>query len=195
MPPARPFRTPPSDTSQVGRWPERPTLGIMAVMFDDLLDANRRYQESFSLGGLQPTAKRGLAVVTCMDSRIEPLAMLGIRPGDAKIFRNAGARVTDDVLRSLVLAVHLLGVDRICLVQHTGCAMTKYTESELREVVSERAGADASGWEFATIADQHQVLHDDLARIRSCELIPAQVTLGGFIYDVDSGGLAPVDQP
>ena len=125
-------------------WSRASEVGIVAAMFDDLLDANRRYQASFSLQGLEPRARRGLAVVTCMDSRIEPLAMLGLEPGDAKIFRNAGARVTEDVLRSLVLAVHLLGVDRICVVQHTSYAMTKYSDTEFAAVVTERAGADAS---------------------------------------------------
>ena len=164
-------------------------LGIVAPMFDDLLDANRRYQDSFSLRGLAPSARRGLAVVTCMDSRIEPLAMLGLEPGDAKIFRNAGARVTEDVLRSLVLAVHLLGVNRICVVQHTGCAMTRYSDVEFRALVTERAGADASHWDFEVIDDQRQVLADDLDRIRACPLIPDQLTLGGFVYDVDTGAL------
>ena len=169
-------------------------VGIVAAMFDDLLEANRRYQTSFSLAGLEPRARRGLAVITCMDSRIEPLAMLGLEPGDAKIFRNAGARVTEDVLRSIVLAVHLLGVDRICVVQHTECAMTKYSDDELRARVGERAGADASGWEFAAIADQRVALRGDLYRIRTCPLVPETVALGGFVYDVETGALEPVDE-
>jgi len=161
-------------------------------MFDDLLEANRRYQQSFSLQGLPGQAKKGLAVVTCMDSRIEPLAMLGLAPGDAKIFRNAGARVTDDVLRSVVLAVHLLDVRRVCVVQHTDCAMTKYTDDELRVLVGERAGADASSWTFRTLGDQHQALRADVETIRSCPLVPDTVTVAGFVYDVDSGALVPV---
>jgi carbonic anhydrase len=168
-------------------------VGIVAAMFDDLLDANRRYQSSFSLAGLEPRARRGLAVITCMDSRIEPLAMLGLEPGDAKIFRNAGARVTEDVLRSIVLAIHLLGVDRICVVQHTECAMTKYSDAELRTLVGERADADASGWEFAAITDQRGALRADLDRIRTCPLVPGEVSLGGFVYDVETGALDPLD--
>src|SRR5918995_630538 len=84
--------------------------------FDDVLAANEAYADEFRLAGLEPVAAKGLAVLTCMDSRIEPLAMLGLRPGDAKILRNAGARVTDDVLRTLVLASYLLGVDRAMVV-------------------------------------------------------------------------------
>ncbi len=102
-------------------------------MFDDVLSANQAYSSGFRLAGLAPTAARGLAVVTCIDSRIEPLQMLGLAPGDAKILRNAGARVTDDVLRSLVLAVNLLGVNRVGVVQHTGCRMTGATNAELQE--------------------------------------------------------------
>jgi carbonic anhydrase len=169
-------------------------IGIVAPMFDDLLDANQHYQSSFSLAGLEPRARRGLAVITCMDSRIEPLAMLGLEPGDAKIFRNAGARVTDDVLRSIVLAIHLLGVDRICVVQHTECAMTKYSDDELRTLVGEGAGADASAWEFAAIRDQRDTLRADLARLRACPLVPDKVALGGFVYDVETGALESLDE-
>src|SRR6202521_6330576 len=109
-------------------------------MFDDLLEANRRYRTRFHDSGVEGRAARGLAVLTCIDSRIDPLAMLGLRAGDAKIIRNAGARVTDDALRSLVLAANLLGVTRVCVVQHTDCAMIGLTDDEMRA----RAGV-ASG--------------------------------------------------
>src|SRR5882757_7008641 len=99
-------------------------------MFDDLLDANRRYRSEFHDSGVAGTAAKGLAVVTCIDSRIDPLALLGLRPGDAKIIRNAGARVTDDALRSVVIAVNLLGVNRVCVVQHTDCAMVGQTDEQ-----------------------------------------------------------------
>ena len=95
----------------------------MSGVFDDVLAANEDYVRTFTLAGLQPVAARGLALVTCMDSRIEPLEMLGLKPGDAKILRNAGARVTDDTLRTLVLAVYLLGVNRVIVLPHTGCKM------------------------------------------------------------------------
>src|SRR6059058_5639675 len=96
--------------------------------FADVLAANAEYARRFRLQGVPAMAARGLAVVTCMDSRIEPLAMLGLAPGDAKILRNAGARVTDDVLRTLVLASYLLGVSRAMVIAHTNCSMA--TESE-----------------------------------------------------------------
>src|ERR687889_1202029 len=91
--------------------------------FADVLAANAAYAASFGLAGVPSNAARGLAVVTCMDSRIEPLAMLGLGPGDAKIIRNAGARVTDDVLRTLVLGTYLLGVDRAMVIAHTNCRL------------------------------------------------------------------------
>src|SRR5262249_39058013 len=92
-------------------------------VFADLLDANRRYRDFVHTSALEGRALKGLAVVTCMDSRIDPLAMLGLERGDAKVIRNAGGRVTGDALRSLILATNLLGVNRICVIQHTGCAM------------------------------------------------------------------------
>jgi len=156
-----------------------------------VLDANRLYTKSFRLEGLQARAARGLAVVTCIDSRIEPLAMLGLEPGDAKILRNAGARVTDDVLRSLIIATNLLGVDRVCIVGHTDCAMTKKTDDELGAAIAEQRGGDVSGWRWETVADQEAVLATDIARVRDCPLIAPDVEVGGFVYDVHTGLLDP----
>jgi len=162
-------------------------------MFDDLLEANRRYRAEFRDAGVPGVAAKGLAVVTCIDSRIDPLAMLGLSPGDAKIIRNAGARVTDDALRSLVLAVNLLGVTRVCVVGHTECAMVGSTDEELRSRIAARRGADASAWEFLAVSDQRAALADDVARIASCPLLPADLEVGAFVYDVHSGALLPAD--
>lgn len=160
-------------------------------MFDDVLAANRAFQTDFHDSGMPGRAAKGLAVLTCIDSRIDPLAMLGLEPGDAKIIRNAGARVTDDALRSLVLAVNLLGVERVCVVAHTDCAMAGSTDDQVRERVSEASGADASGWTFHATTDQHQTLGEDIARIRACPLLPDDLVVGGFIFDVRSGALVP----
>ncbi len=162
-------------------------------MFDDLLAANRRYASRFHDSGVAGVAAKELAVLTCIDSRIDPLAMLGLSPGDAKILRNAGARVTDDALRSLILATNLLGAKRVCVVQHTNCAMAGSSEDEMRARVAEASGADASGWEFLTTRDQVATLRDDIARIRTCPLIPPTVEIGAFIYDVHTGELASAD--
>lgn len=155
--------------------------------FADILTANRSYAAEFRLAGLRPEAARGLGVVTCIDSRIEPLTLLGLVPGDAKIIRNAGARVTDDALRSLVLAVHLLDVERIAVIAHTRCKMTEATNAELRDEIAARAGAPADGWDFQPVDDQLATLRTDLQVLRDCPLIPASVVLGGFVYDVDTG--------
>jgi carbonic anhydrase len=160
-------------------------------MFDDLLEANRRYQEEFRDTGMAGRAARELAVITCIDSRIDPLRMLGLQAGDAKIIRNAGARVTDDALRSLVLAANLLGVRRVCVVAHTECAMVGSTDEQLRETIGGLREADASDWEFLTSTDQRATLSDDLARIRGCPLLPSDLEVGGFIFDVRSGALTP----
>jgi carbonic anhydrase len=158
-------------------------------MFDDLLAANRRYRDEFHDSGVAGVAAKGLAVLTCIDSRIDPLALLGLRPGDAKIIRNAGARVTPDALRSLVIAVNLLGVTRVCVVQHTDCAMVGSTEKEFRDRVGAARGLDASGWEFLASTDQLTTLRDDIAVITSCVLLPADLHVGGFVFDVHSGEL------
>jgi carbonic anhydrase len=138
------------------------------------------------------TAARGLAVLTCIDSRIDPLAMLGLRAGDAKIIRNAGARVTEDALRSLVLAVNLLGVNRVCVVQHTNCAMVGSTENEIRARIEVASGVDASDWDFLATTDQEATMRHDLALIASCPLLPPDLDVGGFIFDVHSGALVPL---
>ncbi len=104
----------------------------MRSEFDDLLAANAHFAESFDLAGFDGVAHSGVAVVTCMDSRIDPLRMLGLKPGDAKIVRNPGGHVTDAALNAMVLGVHLLGVERILIVPHTRCALAMHSEEELR---------------------------------------------------------------
>ncbi len=161
-------------------------------MFDDVIDANRHYQTEFHDPDLPGRAAKGLAVLTCIDSRIDPLAMLGLHAGDAKIIRNAGGRATDDALRSLVLAANLLGVTRVCVVQHTDCAMVGSTEDEMRARVEAARGVDASGWEFLTTTDQVAALRGDITRITSCELIPPDLEVAAFIFDVHTGRLDEV---
>ncbi len=167
--------------------PKFPSVRIVAAEFDDLLAANRVFAESFELSGFDGVAHAGVAVVTCMDSRIDPLGMLGLRPGDAKIFRNPGGRVTQAALEALVLGVHLLGVERILVVPHTKCLMASYTEDELRSRVSASSGQDASWKSFGVIADQVASLHEDVRKVQTHPLIPATVSVGGFLYDVDTG--------
>jgi carbonic anhydrase len=158
--------------------------------FDDLLAANARYAESFALSGFDGVAHAGIGMVTCMDSRIDPLGMLGLAPGDAKILRNPGGRVTDGVLTALVLGVHLLGVRRVLVVPHTRCAVASSTAEELRAAVRQVSGRDASRLDVPVVSDQVQALRDDVARVRGHPLVPADVRVGGFLYDVDTGRLS-----
>ena len=161
--------------------------------FDDLLEANRNYADDFGMAGFDGIAQAGVAIVTCMDSRIDPLGLVGLKPGDAKIFRNPGGRVRSEALEALVLATHLLNVDRILVVPHTRCAMASNSEAELRERVGASAGKDASWMTFHAIADQERALREDLARVRTHPLIAQGVETAGFIYDVDTGLLRRVD--
>lgn len=161
--------------------------------FDDLLAANRSFADSFALGGFDGVARAGVALVTCMDSRIDPLGMLGLRPGDAKILRNPGGRVTDAALIALVLGVHLLQVERILIVEHTRCAMAGGTEQELRRRLTEASGHDASWLSIGIITDQVATVRDDVGKVRAHPLIDSDVAVGGFLYDVDTGLLNRVD--
>lgn len=160
--------------------------------FSDLLEANRRYADNFSLAGFDGVARAGVAMVTCMDSRIDPLGMIGIEPGDAKILRNPGGRVTDQVLVALAIGVSLLNVSRILVVHHTRCAMATDTEEELQAKVAERTGQDASWMTFGVIDDQEASVRNEVNKIYAHPLIAQHVEAGGFIYDVDTGLLRPV---
>jgi carbonic anhydrase len=155
--------------------------------FDDLLAANRSFAENFALSGFDGVAHAGVAIVTCMDSRIDPLGLVGLKPGDAKIFRNPGGRVTDQALEAIVLGVHLLNVRRVLVIPHTRCAMASATESELRERVGASAGVDASWHRFHVVEDQVGALREDVRRVTSHPLVPESVKVGGFLYDVDTG--------
>ena len=157
--------------------------------FDDVLSANAEYQRTFVDPDRPGRAAKGLAVVTCMDSRIDPLGMLGLAPGDAKILRTAGARVTDDVLRSLVLAHYLLGVDRVMVLAHTDCGMAKARDEDVHAAVKAQAGIDSRSLEFRTIADQEATLRADVQRVRSSPYLPAGMPVIGGVYDVHSGSV------
>lgn len=155
--------------------------------FEDLIEANHNFAESFSLKGFDGVAAAGVAIVTCMDSRIDPLGMLGLSPGDAKIFRNPGGRVTAAALEAIVLGVHLLNVNRVLVIPHTRCAMASSTEQEMRQKVGESAGQDASWQTFSVVPDQLDALAQDVAKVRTHPLVPQSVLVGGFLYDVDNG--------
>jgi carbonic anhydrase len=160
-------------------------------VFADVLAANEAYAASYDLAGLEGRAAKGLAVLTCMDSRIEPFAVLGLRPGDAKWLRNAGARVTDDVLGTLVLARYLLGVDRVMVLAHTRCKMASGTADDVHAAIREAGGPDTRSLTFLATPEQDAALRADVQRIRSWPYLDG-LSVGGFRYDVDSGKVSRV---
>ncbi len=166
---------------------------VFETDFADVLEANKEYALHFSNSELTGVARRGLAVVTCMDSRIDPLALLGMKPGDVKILRNAGARVTEDVLRTLVLANHLLGVDRVLVMPHTNCRMASGEEEQVHEAIFAASGIDSRGIEIRTVTDQLGALKADVTRVRAYPLLSKTIVVGGAIFDVHSGLLMPQD--
>ncbi|MEI8056410.1 MAG: carbonic anhydrase [Actinomycetes bacterium] len=162
-------------------------------VFADAIAGNASFVESFVGTTLGGRAAKGLALVTCMDSRIEPLPLLGMGVGDVKILRNAGARVTDDVLRTLVLATYLLGVDRVLVMPHTDCKMASTTEANIHKTIFDDYGVDTRSEEFRTVEDQEVALVYDVTRIRAFPLLPENLTVAGAIYDVMSGAILPRD--
>lgn len=123
-----------------------------------------------------------------MDSRIEPLAMFGLNAGDAKVLRNAGARVTDDVLRTLVLATYLLGVDRAMVVAHTKCRMACSSEEDVHAAIADAGGPDTRSLAFLVTDDQEATVRADVERARSWAFL-ARLRVGGFLNGVDTGRL------
>jgi carbonic anhydrase len=154
--------------------------------FDDLLAANRRYatQAPRNFDGI---AHAGIAVVTCMDSRLQPLEMLGLFLGEAKILRTPGGRVTHDALIGCVLGAHLLHVDRILVIAHTRCAMASGTDDEIRARILGATGADLGDLTLGATPDQEGALLTDVDLLRSHPVLAGRVAVGGFLYDVDSG--------
>jgi carbonic anhydrase len=116
-----------------------------------------------------------------------------MQAGDAKILRNAGARVTDDVLRTLVLASYLLGVNRVLVMPHTDCRMAIADEASIHTTIQEQFGVDTSSLEFRTVSNQREALAEDVTRIRSYPLLQKGVSVAGAIYNVATGQLEPVD--
>jgi carbonic anhydrase len=161
--------------------------------FADVLLSNEEFVREFKHSELTGTARKGLAIVTCMDSRISPLAVVGMQAGDAKILRNAGARVTDDVLRTLVLASYLLGVNRVLVMPHTDCRMASADESTIHATIKDQFGVDTRSLEFRTVSDQRAALAIDVTRIRTYPLLQKGVSVAGAIYNVSTGQLEPVD--
>jgi len=149
-----------------------------------LIAANEGYAAARA-GVADPRPNRQLAIVTCMDARIDVFAALGLHLGEALVLRNAGGRVTDDVLRSLALGTHVLGVDTVVVMQHTKCGIAGRSDAELQEIT----GADLG---FLPIMDHDAALRDDLDRILGAPFLDPVRVVAGFVYDVESGEISDV---
>jgi len=164
-------------------------------MFHELLDSNRQYAQSFDLGGVPARAARSFALLTCMDSRIEPLVMLGLRPGDAKILRNAGGRVTPDALRSLVFATTFLGVTHVAVMHHSDCALAHRSDAQVRSSLSGAQRHAVRDWDLLVMPDPDAALAADVQAVRSCEALSAGVVVVGWRYDVGTGLVQEIVPP
>ena len=159
---------------------------------DDLLHNNARYVDTFSDHGLELSPRRHLAVVACMDSRMDIFQMLGLAHGDAHVIRNAGGVVTDDVVRSLVVSQRLLGTREIILVHHTDCGLQKITEDGMKRQIELETGIKP-WWALEAFADPHEDVRQSMSRLRHSPFIAHKEHIRGFVYDVDNGRLLEVD--
>nr|WP_235401195.1 carbonic anhydrase [Rubrobacter aplysinae] len=146
----------------------------------------------FDAGDLPAPPSRQVAVVTCMDARLDPEEFLGLGLGEAHVIRNAGGRVSEDTLRSLVISQRLLGTDEVVVIHHTDCGMMSFTNDDLRQKIRSDLGADASGTDFMPFSDLEDSVREDVERVRSSELVPDDVTVRGAVYEVETGGIREV---
>jgi len=157
---------------------------------DEVIEANETYASGFSNGGLPMPPGRKFAVVTCMDARLDPPRFLGLQEGDAHVIRNAGGRASEAV-RSIVISEQLLGTTEVVVIHHTDCGMLTFSNKHLREKLR-RDLADPGELDFLPFSDLEQSVRDDVGLLRGSPLIPKNVALSGFVYDVKSGKLLPV---
>jgi carbonic anhydrase len=162
----------------------------MAIL-DEVRAANEAYAATFTQGDLPMPPGRKLAVVACMDARLDPAKALGLDEGDAHVIRNAGGRAAD-AIRSLVISQRLLGTEEVIVVHHTDCGMVTFDNDTLRGICREQLGADASDIDFLPFSDLEQSVRDDVELIRNSPLIPNDITVTGVVYDVKTGKIHEV---
>ena len=160
--------------------------------FSDLMQANREFADSFDLGGFDGKAHAGIALVTCMDSRLNVFAALGLRDGDAHVLRNAGGVITDDAIRSLAISQRLLGTREIMLVHHTDCGMQKLTDDGFRAELQAATGI-APAFAIESFTDLDDDVRQSIRRVRRSPFLLHTDRVRGFVYDVDTHRLREVD--
>jgi carbonic anhydrase len=158
---------------------------------DELLLNAERYADEFDRGGLPlPPAKR-VAVLACMDARLDPHRLLGLEEGDAHVIRNAGGVVTEDEIRSLSISQRLLGTEEIILIHHTDCGMLTFHDDEFRQQVKNDTGIKPQ-WAAEAFDDVDEDVRQSIARIEASPFIPRKDSVRGFVYDVETGRLKEV---
>lgn len=160
-------------------------------VIDDLLANNERYAAAFTKGDLPAPPKKGVAVVACMDARLDPARALGLEEGDAHVIRNAGGVVTDDVIRSLVISQRLLGTREVMLIHHTDCGMLTFRDDDLKAQVERETGIRPP-FAFEAFEDLEEDVRQSIRRIKASPFIPYKDNVRGFIYDVKTGRLREV---
>ena len=158
---------------------------------DEFLKANERYAESFDKGHLPMPPARRVAVVACMDARLDPARALGLEEGDAHVIRNAGGRAVD-AIRSLVISQQLLGTREVVVVHHTDCGMLTFTDDELRQRLRQELRADTEA-PFLSFRDLEQSVREDVQAIRSSPLLLKDAPVRGLVYDVKTGRVREIE--
>jgi len=158
---------------------------------DELIDNAEAYANTFDRGELPlPPAKR-VAIVACMDARLNPYGLLGLHEGDAHVIRNAGGVITDDEIRSLAISQRLLGTEEIMLIHHTDCGMLTFADDDFRRQVQDDTGIKPA-WAAETFSDLDEDVRQSIARIKASPFIPSKDQIRGFVYDVHDGRLREV---
>jgi len=158
---------------------------------DVCLEANEGYAEGFTGGDLKAPPARKLAIVTCMDARLETGALFGLAEGDAHVIRNAGGAVTDAVIRSLMISQRLLGTREIMVVNHTDCGMTTFSDDALKQAVEQEIGIRPP-FALETFSDVESDVRQSIARIHASPFVPHKDAVRGFVYAVETGRLREI---
>ncbi len=158
---------------------------------DELLENNAAYAASFDKGDLPMPPGRKVAVLACMDARLNPYGALGLQEGDAHVIRNAGGVVTDDAIRSLAISQRLLGTEEIILIHHTDCGMLTFTDDEFKRSIQDDVGIKPE-WAAESFPDLDEDVRQSIARIQASPFIPRKDAVRGFVHDVATGKLREV---